>query len=579
MDPKKRRALIDEQSVAGKFEVNFTEENRRWFVDRVIKIYEGQGLSDAVIITKVEGDITAAKTLVTAQRDFALALTADGNSRYSSKAMKGMRRHRVEILYGAIATNPEFAVAANKNYLLFVAKRRFRQVCRTFLWVNSNKQGYFRYPHRCASNQRWRVNEDAAPFWEEITPPWSSNFSPSQMKKQGGGLLDPVQSIAKLFVKKTDACKGNLYDCGTVGDIVYMDSLAEAKTPATFLNKLASLGTHYFAIVRLDRQEDPNRQQFTFFMNDASSQGVMRRVRMPMPPLDLQVGDHVYIYNHPLYKIFRPEGSWRGEHAFVYACGNRDYRSAKGFVFGGHGKEGTLYQFYYDFVTELTSYLALARSIAMGHLTYMIGGAAAILPGTANEVEDAVTINGSTSIYRIIEYDQMAISGRDFTKIPSKAKRKPKTFQPGFLVLQSKTANEFYLVFKDKLSEDKRLRENLMKRIADLPVPKKPNHVIKFKRISAPAVGAPPAEIYSMTEWGVAYTERNTGVERLWAFFEIKDGKVRRHELKTDKDALDPQLLDAPFSLFTSASTDIDVILPTVDFGAHKTFLAANGAI
>jgi hypothetical protein len=400
------------------------------------------------------------------------------------------------------------------------------------------------------------------------------------MKKQVGGLLDPVQSIAKLFAKKTDACKGNLFDCGTVGDIAYMDSLAEAKTPDTFLQKLVSLGAHYFTIVPLDQdKDDKSGGAFSFFMNDTSSQGVMRRVRLAMPPKDLQVGDHVYIYNHPLYKTFRPEGSWTGEHAFVYSCGNRGYRSAKGFTFGGHGKEGTLYQFYYDFVTELTSYLTLARSIALGHLTYMIGGGAAILPGTANEIEDTVTINGSAATYRIIEYDQMATSGRDFTKIPSKAKRKPKTFAPGFLVLQSKTANEFFLVFKDKLSENRRLSENLMKRIADLPAPKTLTGVIKFKRTSAPASGATPAQIYAMAEWGVSYTERNTGVEKIWAFFESKDGKLRRHELKTEKDDLDPQLLDAPFSIFTSGSTDIDVVLPTVDFAAHKTFLSANGAI
>ena len=69
--------------------------------------------------------VTASKTLVRAQGDFTLALKADGNACFSARALAAMRRNRVEILYGAIVTNPEFADAANEDYLRFLARRPF----------------------------------------------------------------------------------------------------------------------------------------------------------------------------------------------------------------------------------------------------------------------------------------------------------------------------------------------------------------------------------------------------------------------------------------------------------------------
>ena len=39
---------------------------------------------------------------------------------------------------------------------------------------------------------------------------------------------------------------------------------------------------------------------------------------------DLQVGDHVYVLNHPLYRIFYPAGIWGGEHSFISEIGSRD---------------------------------------------------------------------------------------------------------------------------------------------------------------------------------------------------------------------------------------------------------------
>ena len=166
MDAEKKKALIAKLSVAKNFDENLAlaEESRIWFVDKVIRVFEGEpGATDAQVNQKTTDLVTLAKTRVTAERDFVMNLKADGNKSFNARAIDAFRRHRVEILYGAIAHEPRLAESAQKDYLLFVARRRFRCVCRMYFWVNHpNARGYFRYPYKCPGYRGWRVNEDAA---------------------------------------------------------------------------------------------------------------------------------------------------------------------------------------------------------------------------------------------------------------------------------------------------------------------------------------------------------------------------------------------------------------------------------
>jgi hypothetical protein len=568
MDAAKKKKLIDSLSLATKFDENLSEDGRLWFLDRAIRTYEAAGKTDTQITTDTPLLVTAAKARVAADRDFDGGLKALGNARFGADALKMTRRHRVEILYGAIAHEPEFAKATQREYLLFIAKRRFRVFARIYFWVNPNSQGYFRYPHKCPLDQRWRVNEDAAlTFW---VPEVAGSDLPIKFKPAGDA--DPDAAIAALYVTKP-ACTGNLFDCAVVTDITFIDSLRAAKTPATFL---AAMPAEYLKIKHMDSSE--------FAQKPADTKNPLQKVRVPMPPRDLQVGDHCYIYNHPLYKAFRPTGSWTGEFSFVFISGNRDHRSQKGFVFGGHGMNGTLYQFYNAFVKELATYLTLARNLARAHLTYMAGGAAAIAPSTAVELEDDVIVvnhvTGSplpAARHRLIEYDA-SILARDFTKVPTRSTPKPRTRSPGFLAVHSKSKHTFYFVKIDSPDEDKSLMTNLKKKIADLPTPRTAKFPIKIQRLTAPAAGATLAEIYAIEHWGVAYVDRATSTEKFWAFFETKGGVLKRKELTTDKGEPSPDLFDAPFHPFTSASSDIEVYLPRVEFGPHRAFLAGTGA-
>ncbi len=564
MDAKKRLDLVKALADVKNFDSRYSAPNRLWFADKLIRELEAEGLADTTVEQKTREVIQQAKTVVKANRDFSLKLAAEGNARFTKRALQDTLKHRVEILYGAIASDRRFAEPKHLNYLLFIARRRFRTFCRMYFWVNPNPQGYFNYPHRCKKDQRWRVNEDAEPFWERQIP---AKDVPIRLEPQADGAVDPVTALAKVFVKKTDPCNGNLLDCSTVASLLFMESLLEASSHDRFLKKLASRGTGYLIIHQLGFAASPN------FYKDPTGEGVMQLVGIPA--VNLQNGDHVYIFNHPLYKTFRPTGSWRGEHALVYSVGDRNYRSKDGFLFGGHGKDGTLFQFYNAFLSELKSHLAIARQLMVAHLTFMRGGAPAIAPGTVSEEEHTIIIgNAAAAPYRLLEYDKN-VRAKDYTKIPIKTKPKPKSAAPAFVIAQSKTEHVFYLDQVAKPDEDESLDKNLKKTIAEIVALGKLSHPIKFKRLTPPVPGASLESIYAEYAWVVEYFDRSTGTNETWSFYEVIGGvTVKRKEL-THED-----LFRSPFALFTKKGTDLRVSQPKVDFGeGHQSFLSTNGAL
>jgi hypothetical protein len=585
VDAEKKKALIAELSVAKNFDENLKDKSRIWFVDKVIRVFEGvPGATDAQVTQKTTDLVTLAKTRVTAERDFVMNLKADGNNHFNARELKKTQVLRVEILYGAIAHEPKLAESGQRDYLLFVARRRFRAVCRIDYWVNPNSQGYFRYAYTCRTDQRWRVNVDAArDFW---VPKEDGVELPITMKP--AGIADPVAAVRKLYVRKTEPCEGNLFDCAVAAHITFIDSLLEAKTPGRFLKALPAeyLEIDHVRFAKFSKWQDAAENPF-------------KRVPVPMPPpvvgagssvdetarrLDLQVGDHCYIINHPLYKTFCPTFDWTGEFSFVMSSGNRDHRSQSGFVFGGHGKRGTLYKFYKDFVDELGTYLALVRQLARVHLAYMAAGQPDNAGVAKVEDQDVKIYDPIANDYKpaarhdLIAYNA-TVSVHDFRKVPTSAKPKRKSVQRGFLVVQSKDGNTFYFALVDNPSYGQPLEENLKKTDAEMPGPTRRLHYpIKIQRGTRALVTLTPAQIYSIKEWGVAFADTVSGEEKPWPFFEKVGGALIRKELTTDKGEPLPELFDAPFTLFSLRNSDIRVDVPRIDFGAHRTFLSNNGA-
>lgn len=575
MDDKKRKSLIKKfLGESANFDAGYSAENKEWFLEKLIRGLEAEGLSDSTVESETSATLTKAKAVVNTNRDFVLTLSAAGNTRYSKRLLGTMQRHRVEILYGAIAFNRQFVEPTNLKYLLFIARRRFRSICRMYVWVNPNRQGYFHYPDDCNNDPdtHWSVNENAKNYWIELTPPWFSNRSP--WKLNASGLVDPVKALEILFTKKTDPCKSNMFDCEMTTSIVFADSLREAKNEDLFIKKLASSGAEYISVHKFIQDVNPNPtgRLISSFMADTSANGLFRKVGLPAS--DLQVGDQCYIINHPLYKVFRPRGSWTGEYSLVYATGDRNYRSERGFVFGGHGKEGTLYQFYDAFISELQSHLAIARQLMVAHLTFMRGGAAAIVPGTVLEEEHSISVGGAPAVaYRLMQYDKNVVA-KDFTKVPTKTKTKPKTGAAAFVIVQSKTEHIFYLEQIDRPKLKKPLSDNLKKKITDIVPPGNLKNSIKFIRLTPPPGGATPDVIYALEDWGITYFDPITSKNEKWQFFVKVGAKLQRKELAHD------DLFKSPFTLFLPKSTDLSVHQPKVDFSAaHQSFLTTNGGI
>jgi hypothetical protein len=359
MDEAGRKKLVDKLAKPARFDKAYEEADRQWCVDKLIRILGAQGTTDAGMEAAVTAVLTKAKTVVAAQRDFKVGVKLDKKRAATERASTG---RRVEILYGLIATDPKLVDSpGNIAMLSFIARRRYRSIERMALFVNPNGRGYFRYPDTCSTNfslgrWHWKVNVVASKFWEPVVagqdvPIWLKN------PPDAPAAFNPEAAIASLFTQKDAACEGNLLDCATTMNVVLMDSLMEGNKPKDFAATLAAKNPIYLSIVHVN---PPIVQPEAFFLTDPTAEGLFVKGGAALE--DLQVGDHVYIRNHQLYKTLRPTGSWSGEHALVTDCGNRHIDSDKGFKFMGHGmphggETGAIPRFYKGLLNEINTHL------------------------------------------------------------------------------------------------------------------------------------------------------------------------------------------------------------------------------
>ena len=322
--------IITDLGTTANFESTFSRVNRNWFVRHMIDYYASTGVADTAIRGSVQTFITTCKTIVNSKKNFIIGVP------FTAKLLRSKLSRRVEIIYGALAAKPELAVGTNANFLDFIIKRRFRTVMRMDYFVNPNSQGYFRYPHTCSTaiGNQYKVNDDATSFWQSFNSGWNGIFF-----RLTPPASNPVLNFEKLFILKRISCQGNLLDCARVLSILFMDTLFEASNKNTLLSFLVAKpdtnipisggGTSHNSYVGICHPNDlPN----SHFITDNTNESLFSK--LDIPATDLQVGDHIYIYNHPLYKVFIPNGSWRGEHALVYDLMDRNYKSQNGFMFG-----------------------------------------------------------------------------------------------------------------------------------------------------------------------------------------------------------------------------------------------------
>ena len=533
-----KKKLVCELSKQDNFYAYYSRDNREWFVSKLIDHFESQVLSDSETKQKIQDMLIKAKSIVKSKKDFGIGVPLKKGLRIAN------RRRRVEILYGAIAAHPDFVNPAHSSFLDFIAKRRYRSVVRMDYFVNPNRQGYFRYPHKCPSDASWRVNDEAKPYWERAIP---DEEYPIKLKPPSTGSVNPVTAIQSLYIKKADPCEGNLLDCSTVTSIVLMDTLFEANDEDKLLKKIYSKSPVHLAIAH------PNSSPNDNFMTDTSGESLFLKADVKIA--NLQVGDHIYIYNHPLYKVFRPNGSWRGEHSLVYNTGNRNYKSKRGYFFGGHGKEGTIYKLYKSFLKELKTYLHRSYRIGGIHLKYMESGSTSIESGVTHS-SHTINVGGVSDTYTLHEYN-VWFRYRDYTKPPSSSEPKPELREKGFVIAQLAGSPVFHIARK--------------KTIADVVNEGEIKHPITFK---GPVPATPGSISYDPVGWGISYKDSSTGTDLKYDLYQRVHGRVQIKQLKIN------HLFASPFYKKNPGVQNVYATLPRVDFSSHyKQFLEVNGGL
>ncbi|MEU1268503.1 hypothetical protein [Streptomyces sp. NPDC005799] len=544
MDAVAKRALVKKLAVAVNFHKNYAARGREWFIDRLIREMEAEipTPSDAVITSKVTEVVTKSKAVVKGKENYSLGI------KLGSSLAKIQAGRRIEILYGIIASHSALVEPANGDMLDWIARRRLRGVTRMDFYVNPNTQGYFRYPDRCpAAKGVWRLNVDAQPFWGSLagsdTPAPGIYYFP--LKRPAGGDPDYLKAISKVFTAKENACDGNLVDCGLACGAVLLDTLVEAKDAPKLLKKVDSRGPKSLGIHSTTRETPES------MILDTGTEGLFERG--PVLVDDLQVGDHAYIFNHPLYKVFKPTGSWTGEHSLVYGCGDRGVRSRKGIYFGGHGKEGTVYDFYDDFLAELQTHLHRSYRIAAIFLNFKKNGS------PAPSISDATTWtspDGSTVPLDLHQFD-VGFRYRDFQKTPTKAKSQPEISETGFAIGHFPTLNVFLIAKPRKIIE--------IVAANDFP------EAIPFER-PGPNPGGPAQ--FEPTDWKIVYKDRSTNADKHYDLFTRAKGKLTFQPLTID------ELFDSPFAKPDPKKEEILATRPRVDTSAaYLSFLRTNGAM
>jgi len=564
MDAKSRKALIDSLALAANFDPLYTEVNRRWMIGKALNVIEGRNAGDAVIKSKIKDVVNKAKTLVTKHHDFKISIKINAKEAATERLL---RKRRVEILYGMIAYEPDLVDPANEKQLLFVAKRRYRTVERFQFYINPNGRGYLRYPETCKTDQQWRVNFDAKNLWEYDDP---ADDYPLFMKTPPNP-PDIVKALEKIFIAKDKPCEGNLFDCATALSFVYMDSFLEARIPKKFLELLYARAPRMY--LRIDHVHGPLHpahlndptERNKYFLTDLSANTTFTKEYIPQE--NLQIGDHVYIQNHGIYKTLMPRLAWQGEHALLTDCGNRAVQSDNGFRFMGHGmprrgETGAIPRFYGNLLNELNTKIYRYYRIGGIFLHYMKSGGTAF-PGqvtkqTATGVPD---IDGGTQTVDFYFFN-VDFKYQDYVKKAPRGAKFAQTAEKGFVAWHIAASREFG-VHEKKTIAAARTDGIAMKQ-----------NGVRFLRLNP----APPAEMFDPLEWAIRYPDNNSpdASDTLTHFVFQKKGT-----------GMVPLLLEMwelysePFGKFYDpTATGIFTTRPKVDVGtSYTTFLTSSEAI
>ncbi len=550
MDDAQKAKLAAKLSGDTKFDKNYTAQNRAWFARAIVNAVAA-AKPDAQVEGEAKRIIGEAQKRVAADRDFTVGLAFDaGTALYERSTVS----RRVETIYGVIAQAPALAETAQDALRRFIVRRRYRGTVRMVFDVNPNANGYFNYRGACAQphppdRPGWRTNIDTRDLWEPI----GADDAPLRVKVPTGAAADPKAAAEKLWIAHDDACEGNLFDCAHTLCCVLMDTLFEGEDDDKLFKAVYARGREHLAIY------NPSQWREQGFLWEQPTETRRLFSTEEVLPGDLQVGDHVYIWNHGLYPQLIPGGEWSGEHAIVTDTGTRKLADGKGFLFSGHGLDvpQTVEHLHDGLVKQLQTALHRTYAIARIFLLFRSTGNASIprnqwgdglvqIPSAAGAPLDAIG-------YEVLVDFQYG----DYTVKPRHDSSPPLIKEPGFVAFEIPALKAIVISppgvdsIPDQLQRGFRFRTTQLIRTAE------------------PAAGVSP---YERTLWEIDYVDSDTGTNEKWPLFGGPNGTLRlldRSEMPKFK-----------FARLEATDAGAIVTRPTVDTSATYTaFLRTSGAL
>jgi hypothetical protein len=273
---------------------------------------------------------------------------------------------------------------------------------------------------------------------------------------------------------------------------------------------------------------------------------------------ELQVGDNVYVLNHPIYKVFHPSGIWGGEHSFIAEIESRDNTSSvfrNAVKLGGHGLLNTTLLGMIDEMLEWNNLvLAILQSLTKIHLGNLNKNGRPTANATVdkNGFKFKFILRKENSIdMNVFEYNMPY----DFSYL---IKGKPKTFKEtaGFVIKEKvSTQTSSFQVWQNSGTDS----------VTKPPI----ELIVNFTGALPPS----PADQFRLSKWSFApYLNSQAVSFDTHPLFKADD---KTPNLLTFDDIVKSKPL-----FVTDSSGDAFVTRPRVDFRAsYQTFLQTNGAI
>ncbi|MCP4308890.1 MAG: hypothetical protein GY788_29260 [bacterium] len=326
-----------------KFSKGFNWRGRVWFVKAVFAAESETG-SQAGALDSLPSKLAKAKALVDAR-------IAERRSNEGLYRFRERRRLRQKILYGALGVHPSlFEDGAKLDEVMWRRERivdkmqfevgrqinRGRQAATPSAWVDGLDCA-FEYPHLkgepgaealgLTGSDEIQVNPSARAYWKSRTY-WEDKNPRSDLilttpadpipaevplaHQTERGTTHPENAIASLFLRYPNALERNLLDCQHVSALLHYDSLLVPDDAPLIdaLKETIAWNPECFTLCSVLEEPIGNKTAVS-----DSANGLFEVATVPED--DLQVGDHVFIQNHPAYNALVPEGAWQGEHSIV----------------------------------------------------------------------------------------------------------------------------------------------------------------------------------------------------------------------------------------------------------------------